>query len=106
MGKIIIIMTVCGCLDFKGGNLKSFFFENLWLIFLLVRQNVFIIVGNLRDREVACLASDCHGSNFEPCVWRSVSSHSFHNSHEVSWPNLSYMCTKVAKKPIHFIFVK
>ena len=33
------------------------------------------IVGSLRDREVACLASDYQGSNFESCVWRTVSSH-------------------------------
>ena len=33
-------------------------------------------VGSLRDREVACMASDRQGSNFELCVWRAVSSHS------------------------------
>ena len=27
------------------------------------------IVGSLRDREVACSASDRQGSNFESCVW-------------------------------------
>ena len=32
------------------------------------------IVGSLRDREVACSASDRRGSNFESCVWRAVSS--------------------------------
>ena len=31
------------------------------------------IVGSLRDREVACSASDRQGSNFESCVWRTVS---------------------------------
>ena len=30
------------------------------------------IVGSLRDREVACSASDRQGSNFQSCVWRSV----------------------------------
>ena len=34
------------------------------------------IVGSLRDREVACSASDRQGSNFESCVWRTVSSQS------------------------------
>ena len=29
--------------------------------------------GSLRDREVACSASDRQGSNFESCVWRAVS---------------------------------
>ena len=33
------------------------------------------IAGSLRDREVACSASDRQGSNFESCVWRTVSSH-------------------------------
>ena len=33
------------------------------------------IVGSLRDREVACSASDRQGLNFESCVWRTVSSH-------------------------------
>ena len=33
------------------------------------------IVGSLRDREVVCSASDRQGSNFESCVWRTVSSH-------------------------------
>ena len=32
------------------------------------------IVGSLRDREVAGSASDRQGSNFESCVWRTVSS--------------------------------
>ena len=36
------------------------------------------IVGSLRDREVACSASDRQGSNFESCVWRTVSSQSSH----------------------------
>ena len=38
------------------------------------------IVGSLRDREVACSASDRQGSNFESCVWRAVSSHSSHHN--------------------------
>ena len=32
------------------------------------------IVGSLRDWEVACSVSDRQGSNFESCVWRTVSS--------------------------------
>ena len=31
-------------------------------------------VGSLRDREVACLASDRQGSDFDFCVWKAVSS--------------------------------
>ena len=41
------------------------------------------IVGSFRDREVACSASDRQGSNFESCVYRTVSSHSSHHPQEV-----------------------
>ena len=41
------------------------------------------IVGSLRDRKVACSASDRQGSNFESCVWRTVSSQSSHHPQEV-----------------------
>ena len=41
------------------------------------------IVGSLRDREVACSASDRQGSNFVSCVWRTVSSQSSHHPQEV-----------------------
>ena len=37
------------------------------------------IVGSLRDREVACSVLDRQGSNFEYCVWRTVSSESSHH---------------------------
>ena len=37
------------------------------------------IVGSLRDRKVACSTSDRQGSNFESCVWRTVSSHLSHH---------------------------
>ena len=40
------------------------------------------IVGSLRDREVACSASDLQGLNFESYVWRAVSSHSSHHPQE------------------------
>ena len=58
------------------------------------------IVGSLRDREVACSASDRQGSNFESCVC-----HLIHLIilRRFSWPSLAYMCTKVAWGPIHFI---
>ena len=37
------------------------------------------IVESLRDQDVACSASDRQGSNFESCVWRTVSSQSSHH---------------------------
>ena len=49
------------------------------------------IVGSLRDREVVCSASDRQGSNFEYCVWRTVSSHSSHYPQEVLLPQSLYV---------------
>ena len=53
------------------------------------------IVGSLRDRDVACSASDRQGSNFESCVWTGQC----HLNHltilrRFCWPSLAYMCTK------------
>ena len=59
----------------------SSFYETKW--FFPAHTWRFNIVGSLRDREVACSASDRQESNFE------------------SWPSLAYMCTKVAYHPIH-----
>ena len=50
------------------------------------------IVGSLRDREVACSASDRQGSNSESCVWRTVSSQSSHHSQEAQrWPKVRFI---------------
>ena len=54
------------------------------------------IVGSLRDREVACLASNRQGSISNP-----VSGGQCHLNHltilrRFSWPSLACMCTKVA----------
>ena len=43
----------------------------------------FNIAGNLRDREVACSASDRQGSYSESCVRRAVSSHSSHHPQDL-----------------------
>ena len=63
------------------------------------------IVGSLRDREVACSASDRQGSNFESCVWRTVSSHSSHLPQEVLLAQFSLYVHKGGLKPdsSHFI---
>ena len=65
------------------------------------------IVGSLRDREVACSASDRQGSNFESCVWRTVSSHSSHHPQEVLLAQFSLYVHKGGLKPdsFHFIFL-
>ena len=60
------------------------------------------IVGSLRDREVACSASDRQGSNFESCVWRTVSSQSSHNPQEVLLAQFSLYVHKGGLKPDSF----
>ena len=60
------------------------------------------IVGSLRDREVACSASDRQGSNFESCVRRTVSSHSSHHPQEVLLAQFSLYVHKGGLKPDSF----
>ena len=62
------------------------------------------IVGSLRDREVACSASDRQGSNFESCVWRTVSSQSSHHPQEVLLAQFSLYVHKGGLKPDLFHF--
>ena len=63
------------------------------------------IVGSLRDREVACSASDRQGSNFKSCVWRTVSSHSSHHPQEVLLAQFSLYVHKGGLKPDLFYFM-
>ena len=62
------------------------------------------IVGSLRDREVACSASDRLGSNFESCVWRTVSSQSSHHPQEALLAQFSLYVHKGGLKPDSFHF--
>ena len=62
------------------------------------------IVGSLRDREVACSASDRQVSNFESCVWRTVSSQSSHHPQEVLLAQFSLYMHKGGLKPVSFHF--
>ena len=62
------------------------------------------IVGSLRDREVACSASDHQGSNFKSCVWRTVSSQSSHHPQEVLLAQFSLYVHKGGLKPDSFYF--
>ena len=57
------------------------------------------IVGSLWDREVACSASDRQGSNFESCIWRTVSSHSPHHPQEALLAQFSLYVHKGGLKP-------
>ena len=63
------------------------------------------IVGSLRDREVACSASDRQGLNFESCVWRTVSSQSSHHPQEVLLAQFSLYVHKGGLKPDSFHFL-
>ena len=63
------------------------------------------IVGSLRDREVACSASDRQGSNFESCVWRTVSSQSSHHPQDVLLAQFSLYVHKGGLKPDSFHFI-
>ena len=60
------------------------------------------IMGSLRDREVACSASDRQGSNFESCVWRTVSSQSSHHPQEALLAQFSIYVHKGGLKPDSF----
>ena len=62
------------------------------------------IVGSLCDREVACSASDRQGSNFESCVWRTVSSHLSHHPQEVLLAQFSLYVHKGGLKLDSFHF--
>ena len=64
------------------------------------------IVGSLRGREVACSASDRQGSNFESCVWRTVSSQSSHHPQEVLLAQFSLYVHKGGLKPDSFHFLQ
>ena len=63
------------------------------------------IVGSLRDREVACSASDRQDPNFESCVWRKVSSQSSHHPQEVLLAQFSLYVHKGGLKPDSFHFI-
>ena len=60
-------------------------------------------MGSLRDREVACSASDRQGSNFESCVWRAVSSQLSYHPQEVLLATFSLCVHMCGLNPIHCI---
>ena len=62
------------------------------------------ILGSLRNREVAYSASDRQGSNFESCVWRTVSSQSSHHPQEVLLAQFSLYVHEGGLKPDSFHF--
>ena len=58
------------------------------------------------DREVACLASDHQGWNFETSVWRAVSSHSSHRPQDILLAKSSLYVHKGGLKPHSFHFTE
>ena len=95
-------------------------FENYLTTLTLLRPQFFInwfsrisvqdgwgpvnIAGSLRDREVACSASDRQGSIFESCVWRTVPSQSSHHPQEVLLAQFSLYVHTGGLKPDSFHF--
>ena len=63
------------------------------------------IVGSLRDRDIACSASDLQGLNFESCVWTAVSSHSSHHPQEFILARFSLYVHRSGLKPDSFYFI-
>ena len=84
---------------------RSWQFEKNKKMFLLHPRVKVSIVGSLRDREVACSASDRQGSNFEYCVWRTVSSQSSHHPQDVLLSQFSLYVHKGGLKPDSFHFI-
>ena len=64
------------------------------------------IVGSLCDQEVTCSTSDRQDSNFESCVWRTVSSHSSHHPQKVFLALFSLYMHKGGLKPDSFHLFK
>ena len=103
-GPRVVVSTAAFHVRVRGsvpglGGLKQ---TKLFLPHPRVKVN---IVGSLRDREVACSASDRQGSNFESCVWRTVSSQSSHHPQEVLLAQFSLYVHKGGLKPDSFHFI-
>ena len=73
---------------------------------MILLRSLVKIMGNLRDREVACSTSDRQGSNFESCVWRAESSHSSPHTQEVLLARFSLYVHKGGLKPQSFHFLR
>ena len=89
----------------RGPAPKTFFGLKETKMFLPHPRVKVSIVGSLRDREVACSASDRQGSNFESCVWRTVSSQSSHHPQEVLLAQFSLYVHRGGLKPDSFHFI-
>ena len=79
--------------------------ESARLTKIILSKSTVKPLWSLRDREVACSASDRQGSNFESCVWRTVSSQSSHHPQEVLLAQFSLYVHKGGLKPDSFHFI-
>ena len=100
-GPRVVVSTAAVHARFPGsfpglGGLKK---TQMFLPHPLVKLS---IVVSLRDREVACSASDRQGSNFESWVLRTVSSHSSHHPQKVLLAQFSLYVHKSGLKPDSF----
>ena len=102
-GPRVVVSTAAFHARVRGSvpGLGGFKETKMFLPHLCVKVS---IVGSLRDREVACSASDRQGSNFESCVWRTVSSQSSHHPQEVLLAQFSLYVHKGGLKPDSFHF--
>ena len=100
-GPRVVVSTAAFHARVRGSVLGGFKETKMFLPHPRVKVS---IVGSLRDREVACSASDRQGSNFESCVWRTVSSQSSHHPQEVLLAQFSLYVHKGGLKPDSFHF--
>ena len=102
-GPVLLISTAAFHARVRGlfPSLGGFKGTKMFLPHPLVKLS---IVGSLRDREVACSASERQGSNFESCVWRAVSSHSSQHLQEVLLAQFSLYVHKSGLKLNSFHF--
>ena len=80
-------------------------FERNKIMFLPHPRVKVSIVGNLRDQVVSCSASDLQGSNFESCVWGTVSSQLSHHPQKVLLAQFSLYVHKGGLKSDSFHFI-
>ena len=58
-----------------------------------------VLMGSLRDQEVASSTSDLQVPKFESCIWRAVSSHASHHPQDVILAQFSLYVHKGGLKP-------
>ena len=104
-GPGVVVSTAAFHARVRGFGSRSRRFERNKKCFFPIHVWIVSIVGSLRDREVACSASDRQGSNFESCVWRAVSFQSSYHPQEVLLAQFSLYVHKGGLKPDSFHFL-